>query len=82
MKFGPIGCLEWCIIYNKASSYLKLEDFNGLLFFYPNSTAEYIVMQFGRVAEEVFTMDFNYPLCAVQAMGIALSSFDSKLACE
>ncbi|XP_071791262.1 tubby-related protein 3-like [Asterias amurensis] len=43
---------------------------------------EYIVMQFGRVAEEVFTMDFNYPLCAVQAMGIALSSFDSKLACE
>ncbi|XP_038048974.1 tubby-related protein 3-like [Patiria miniata] len=43
---------------------------------------EYIVMQFGRVTEDVFTMDFNYPLCAVQAMGIALSSFDSKLACE
>lgn len=39
-------------------------------------------MQFGRVAEDIFTMDFSYPLCAVQAMGIALSSFDNKLACE
>ncbi|XP_071941801.1 tubby-related protein 3-like isoform X2 [Antedon mediterranea] len=43
---------------------------------------DYIIMQFGRVGEEVFTMDYNYPLCAVQAFGIALSSFDSKLACE
>ena len=43
---------------------------------------DYIVMQFGRVAEDTFTMDFNYPMCAVQAFGIALSSFDSKLACE
>ncbi|XP_072014530.1 tubby-related protein 3-like [Amphiura filiformis] len=43
---------------------------------------EYIIMQFGRVAEDVFTMDFNYPMCAVQAFGVALSSFDGKLACE
>ena len=43
---------------------------------------EYIVMQFGRVAEDVFTMDFRYPMCAVQAFAVALSSFDSKLACE
>lgn len=43
---------------------------------------DYIVMQFGRVAEDVFTMDYNYPLCALQAFSIALSSFDSKLACE
>ena len=39
-------------------------------------------MQFGRVAEDVFTMDFRYPMCALQAFAIALSSFDSKLACE
>jgi len=38
--------------------------------------------QFGRVSEEVFTMDFGYPLCALQAFSIALASFDSKLACE
>ncbi|XP_029816934.1 tubby protein homolog isoform X3 [Manacus vitellinus] len=41
---------------------------------------DYIVMQFGRVAEDVFTMDYNYPMCALQAFAIALSSFDSKLA--
>ncbi|XP_078076118.1 tubby-related protein 3-like isoform X1 [Mustelus asterias] len=43
---------------------------------------DYIVMQFGRVAEDVFTMDYNYPMCALQAFAIGLSSFDSKLACE
>ena len=43
---------------------------------------DYIVMQFGRVSEDVFTMDYNYPMCALQAFGVALSSFDSKLACE
>uniref|UniRef100_A0A493TE36 TUB bipartite transcription factor n=1 Tax=Anas platyrhynchos platyrhynchos TaxID=8840 RepID=A0A493TE36_ANAPP len=43
---------------------------------------DYIVMQFGRVAEDVFTMDYNYPMCALQAFAIALSSFDSKLACQ
>lgn len=43
---------------------------------------DYIVMQFGRVADDVFTLDYNYPLCALQAFAIGLSSFDSKLACE
>uniref|UniRef100_A0A095A3Q0 Tubby protein-like protein n=1 Tax=Schistosoma haematobium TaxID=6185 RepID=A0A095A3Q0_SCHHA len=43
---------------------------------------EYILMQFGRISEDVFTMDYTYPMCALQAFGIALSSFDSKLACE
>ncbi|CAL1689569.1 unnamed protein product [Lasius platythorax] len=47
-----------------------------------DSDAEYVVMQFGRVAEDVFTMDYRFPLCTVQAFAIALSSFDSKLACE
>ncbi|XP_076445301.1 protein king tubby-like isoform X2 [Babylonia areolata] len=47
-----------------------------------DNDVDYIVMQFGRVAEDVFTMDYNYPMCALQAFGIALSSFDSKLACE
>lgn len=50
---------------------------------YNNSfTADYVVMQFGRVAEDVFTMDYRFPLCALQAFAIALSSFDGKLACE
>ncbi|XP_037320558.2 tubby protein homolog [Pungitius pungitius] len=43
---------------------------------------DYIVMQFGRVAEDVFSMDYRFPMCALQAFAIALSSFDGKLACE
>ncbi|XP_076807543.1 uncharacterized protein LOC143450750 isoform X2 [Clavelina lepadiformis] len=46
------------------------------------SDPEYIVMQFGKVENDVFTLDYNYPMNAVQAFAIALSSFDSKLACE
>ena len=44
--------------------------------------ADTVVMQFGRVGKDAFTMDFQYPLCALQAFGIALSSFDYKIARE
>uniref|UniRef100_A0AAY5L2B7 TUB like protein 1b n=2 Tax=Esox lucius TaxID=8010 RepID=A0AAY5L2B7_ESOLU len=43
---------------------------------------DYIVMQFGRVADDAFTLDYSYPMCAVQAFAIALSSFDGKITCE
>ncbi|GLD94521.1 hypothetical protein PINS_up003132 [Pythium insidiosum] len=43
---------------------------------------ETIVLQFGRVGKDLFTMDFRWPLCPFQAFAITLSSFDSKLACE
>uniref|UniRef100_A0A8C0ZVZ2 Tubby-like protein n=1 Tax=Castor canadensis TaxID=51338 RepID=A0A8C0ZVZ2_CASCN len=43
---------------------------------------DYVVLQFGRVSPDTFTMDFRYPLCPLQAFAICLSSFDGKLACE
>ncbi len=43
---------------------------------------DYIIMQFGRTGQDTFTMDYQYPMCALQAFGIALTSFDAKLACE
>lgn len=43
---------------------------------------DYIVLQFGRISDDLFTMDYRYPLCAMQAFAITLSSFDNKLACE
>lgn len=55
-----------------------LINFIALLFF----PEDYIVMQFGRVAEDVFSMDYSFPMCALQAFAITLSSFDGKLACE
>lgn len=63
-------------------SWTLKSDLEFLFMCFCLSPADYIVMQFGRVAEDVFTMDYNYPMCALQAFAIALSSFDSKLACE
>lgn len=43
---------------------------------------DFIIMQFGRISEREFTCDVSHPLSLLQAFSIALSSFDSKLACE
>jgi len=48
----------------------------------PAKDPEAVIMQFGRVGKDAFTMDYQAPLCALQAFGIALSSFDYKIACE
>ena len=36
----------------------------------------------GKVGKDAFTMDYAYPMSALQAFAICLSSFDNKLACE
>jgi tubby-related protein 1 len=41
-----------------------------------------VLLQFGRVGKDEFTMDFRYPLTPFQAFAITLSSFDSKIACD
>ena len=41
-----------------------------------------VILQFGRVGKDLFTMDFCYPLSAFQAFAICLSSFDTKISCE
>lgn len=43
---------------------------------------ERVLLQFGRVAKDEFTMDFQYPVTPFQAFAITLSSFDSKIACD
>eukprot|EP01006_Ploeotia_vitrea_P033904 TRINITY_DN65658_c11_g2_i1.p1 TRINITY_DN65658_c11_g2~~TRINITY_DN65658_c11_g2_i1.p1 ORF type:complete len:648 (+),score=2.35 TRINITY_DN65658_c11_g2_i1:28-1971(+) len=43
---------------------------------------EAVLLQFGRVGKDEFTMDFQWPLSPLQAFGITLSSFDSKIACD
>ncbi|KAK4800885.1 hypothetical protein SAY86_021372 [Trapa natans] len=48
----------------------------------PTSDHDKIILQFGKVGKDMFTMDYRYPLSAFQAFAICLSSFDTKLACE
>uniref|UniRef100_A0A7S1G903 Tubby C-terminal domain-containing protein n=1 Tax=Bicosoecida sp. CB-2014 TaxID=1486930 RepID=A0A7S1G903_9STRA len=45
-----------------------------------DETADETVLQFGRVAPNRFTMDYQFPLSGVQAVAICLSSMDGKLA--
>ena len=41
---------------------------------------DHIMLQFGRIeGRHSFTMDFQYPLTAVQAFAIAISSLQSKI---
>jgi len=39
-------------------------------------------MQFGRVTSDAFSLDFTFPFCPLQAFGIALTSFYSRIARE
>lgn len=43
---------------------------------------DHIILQFGKVGKDTFTMDYQYPISALQAFAICLTSFDNKLACE
>lgn len=43
---------------------------------------DYIFLQFGKVEEHLFNMDFQWPMTPARAFAICLSSFDTKLACE
>jgi len=59
----------------KASvkNFQLIEDFKG---------SETVTLQFGRINEELFSLDFQWPFSPFQAFGIALSSLDNKLGCE
>ncbi|CAM0901529.1 unnamed protein product [Alopecurus aequalis] len=46
------------------------------------SSQDTVLLQFGKVSKDTFTMDYRYPLSAFQAFAICLTSFDTKLACE
>lgn len=41
-----------------------------------------VTLQFGKVSKDEFTMDLQYPMTIFQAFAIALTSFDSKIACD
>ncbi|KAG7957066.1 hypothetical protein I3843_11G155800 [Carya illinoinensis] len=41
-----------------------------------------VLLQFGKVGDDTFTMDYRQPLSAFQAFAICLTSFGTKLACE
>lgn len=47
-----------------------------------SEASERIILQFGKVGKDMFTMDYGYPISAFQAFAICLSSFETRIACE
>lgn len=83
------GCVEVCV--NKrphwdAAQKGHVLNFNGRVtlssvknFQLVNSSSR-VMLQFGRVRKNVFTVDYGWPASAVQAFAICLSSLDRKIA--
>ncbi|OAY61758.1 tubby-like F-box protein 3 isoform X2 [Manihot esculenta] len=75
----------WCLNFNGRVTVASVKNFqlvasaeNGV----GRQEHESVVLQFGKVGKDVFTMDYQYPISAFQAFAICLSSFDTKIACE
>ncbi|KAK9015629.1 hypothetical protein V6N11_006728 [Hibiscus sabdariffa] len=76
----------WCLNFNGRVTVASVKNFQ-LVASVENVTAgqeqhENVILQFGKVGKDIFTMDYQYPISAFQAFAICLSSFDTKIACE
>lgn len=75
----------WCLNFHGRVTVASVKNFQ-LVASPENEPAgpqhEKIILQFGKVGKDLFTMDYRYPISAFQAFAICLSSFDTKIACE
>ena len=77
----------WCLNFKGRVTVASVKNFQLVAAVDPShnlSTAEQekVILQFGKIGKDIFTMDYRYPLSAFQAFAICLSSFDTKPACE
>eukprot|EP00253_Pinus_taeda_P016342 PITA_16342 len=77
----------WCLNFKGRVTVASVKNFQLVAAPEPNPSVsqndcDKVILQFGKVGKDMFTMDYRYPLSAFQAFAICLSSFDTKLACE
>ncbi|CAL5395626.1 unnamed protein product [Camellia sinensis] len=76
----------WCLNFHGRVTVASVKNFQLVASVAENGQAgpehEKVILQFGKVGKDVFTMDYQYPLSAFQAFAICLSSFYTKIACE
>lgn len=75
----------WCLNFNGRVTIASVKNFQLVASAEGGETTaehEEVIVQFGKVDNDVFTMDYRYPISAFQAFAICLSSFDTKIACE
>ncbi len=77
----------WCLNFRGRVTVASVKNFQLVAATEPTqpvsqSDHDKVLLQFGKIGKDMFTMDYRYPLSAFQAFAICLSSFDTKLACE
>ncbi|KAF6166667.1 hypothetical protein GIB67_005529 [Kingdonia uniflora] len=77
----------WCLNFRGRVTVASVKNFQLVASVDPShnvSSAEQekVILQFGKIGKDIFTMDYQYPISAFQAFAICLSSFDTKPACE
>ena len=77
----------WCLNFRGRVTVASVKNFQLVASVDPSlnipaAEQEKVILQFGKIGKDIFTMDYRYPLSAFQAFAICLTSFDTKLACE
>uniref|UniRef100_A0A2P2KLX7 Tubby-like F-box protein n=1 Tax=Rhizophora mucronata TaxID=61149 RepID=A0A2P2KLX7_RHIMU len=77
----------WCLNFRGRVTVASVKNFQLVAAVEPSHNVpaaeqERVILQFGKIGKDIFTMDYCYPLSAFQAFAICLSSFDTKPACE
>ncbi|KAJ8762228.1 hypothetical protein K2173_007384 [Erythroxylum novogranatense] len=77
----------WCLNFKGRVTVASVKNFQLVASVEPSQNVsaeeqEKVILQFGKIGKDIFTMDYRYPLSAFQAFAICLSSFDTKPACE
>ncbi|XP_011011733.1 PREDICTED: tubby-like F-box protein 2 [Populus euphratica] len=77
----------WCLNFRGRVTVASVKNFQLVASAEPSHNVpaadqERVILQFGKIGKDIFTMDYFYPLSAFQAFAISLSSFDTKPACE
>lgn len=77
----------WCLNFKGRVTVASVKNFQLSAAVEPSHNVsaeeqEKVILQFGKIGKDIFTMDYRYPLSAFQAFAICLTSFDTKPACE
>lgn len=68
----------YCLNFNGRVTEASVKNFQLV----SDDNHNHVILQFGKVGKNTFTMDYQWPISAFQAFSICISSFDNKLACE
>lgn len=77
----------WCLNFHGRVTVASVKNFQLVASVDPSQLGsvgdgETVLLQFGKVGDDIFTMDYRQPLSAFQAFAICLTSFGTKFACE